>query len=71
MGVLLFDLLAAFDRLKVTLLVEKLRLYGAKENVTKWIQSYMTGRQQFVQVGDKASKSQKLQITVTKMTKDQ
>ena len=52
---LLFDLTAAFDTLDAKLLVEKLKIYGAGTTVTRWLLSYMTGREQLVDFGGQRS----------------
>ena len=63
-GVLLFDLSAAFDTLEMPLLLEKLKLYGAGESVIKWLGSFMSEREQLVQVEGTLSKSLNLQYGV-------
>ena len=47
-GALFFDLSAAFDVLDKDLIIGKLEAYGAGYNVTKLINSYLTGRHQCV-----------------------
>jgi hypothetical protein len=47
-GALFFDLLPAFDTLDTELLVTKLEMLGAAENVCRWVGSYLTGRRQRV-----------------------
>jgi hypothetical protein len=42
---------AAFDLVDESLLVEKLRKYGANDRTCQWLKSYLTGRMQLVQVG--------------------
>ena len=61
-GALFFDLSAAFDCINATLLTEKMKLYGASDNALRWVSSYLTGRQQRVDVG--GSSSQMMDITV-------
>ena len=47
-GVVLLDLSAAFDLVDPELLLQKLRLYGAGDEVLGWLESYLTGRHQAV-----------------------
>ena len=54
-ALLLYDLSAAFDTVKGSLLIDKLRIYGFDENALKWMTSYMTGRQQAVCVNGETS----------------
>ena len=54
------DLSKAFDTLDHYILLEKLKLYGIRGQVNKLLQSYLTGREQYVRL-DKGQ-SQKLPI---------
>ena len=47
-GVVLVDLSAAFDLVSPSLLIEKLKIYGFKEDIAAWITSYLTDRYQAV-----------------------
>ena len=47
-GVVLLDLSAAFDLVDPQLLIQKLKIYGIKEDFLSWIQSYLTGKHQAV-----------------------
>ena len=46
----LLDLSAAFDVVNIRLLLDKLKLYGFKDNVIRWLSSYLTDRQQLVYI---------------------
>ena len=47
-GVVLVDLSAAFDLVSPDLLIQKLRIYGFKEDILSWLTSYLTNRSQAV-----------------------
>ena len=47
-GVMAFDLSAAFDTIDVVPLIKKLKSAGVKGTPLKWLISYMTGRSQSV-----------------------
>ena len=47
-GVMAFDLSAAFDTIDVVHLIEKLKSAGVRGTPLKWLESYMTGRSQSV-----------------------
>ena len=47
-GVILLDLSAAFDLVDPVLLIQKLKIYGIKEDFALWIESYLTNRYQAV-----------------------
>ena len=47
-GVVLVDLSAAFDLVSPEILIQKLRIYGLKEDILAWISSYLTNRAQAV-----------------------
>ena len=50
-GVLLWDLSSAFDTIDVDVLCRKLSLYGVNDCSVRWFRSFLTNRQQCVQVG--------------------
>ena len=56
-GVLLWDLLAAFDTLDCEGLCAKLVLFGVQPRSIKWVQSFLMGRSQRVKIGGKISTS--------------
>lgn len=60
MAMAIYDLSAAFDCLDPDILTQKLKLYGLDENSCNWFLSFLTGRQQYVVVGEK--KSEKVKI---------
>ena len=47
-GVMMIDLIAAFDMVDHQLLLKKLSLFGLKEEVVDWMQSYLSDRKQSV-----------------------
>ncbi|XP_055306621.1 uncharacterized protein LOC129570922, partial [Sitodiplosis mosellana] len=51
------DLAKAFDSVNVTLLIQKLNIMGLNEQLLKWIESYLNGRQQIVKLNDVMSNS--------------
>ena len=55
------DLSKAFDTLDHSILLDKLHFYGIRNNSLKWFQSYLSGRQQYVQIEN--TKSNMLQVT--------
>ena len=59
-AVLSFDSSAAFDTLKHTILLDKLRLYGCSEHVLRWFKSYLEDRWQYTEIGGKKSSTQKI-----------
>jgi hypothetical protein len=63
-GVLLFDLSAAFDTLDPPLLLEKLRRLNFSNNTVNWIKSFMSTRSQRVQVGETLSSSRPIDLGV-------
>ena len=56
------DLKKAFDTVNYEILLEKLSLYGIKNNENNWFRSYLTKRVQFVQLPC-GTLSQKREIT--------
>ena len=54
------DLSKAFDTLDHNILLAKLRYYGINETPTRWFESYLTNRLQYVELNDLASKKQKI-----------
>ena len=51
-GVLLWDLSAAFDTVNADLLCQKLKLYGFDANSVAWFKSYLTERKQRIKIGN-------------------
>ena len=47
------DLSKAFDTVNHNILLSKLEIYGIKQNVLKWFESYLTNRKQYIQIGKK------------------
>ena len=54
------DLSKAFDTINHDLLLEKLEHYGIRGKANEWLKSYLTGREQYVELND--AKSEKLPI---------
>ena len=52
---LLLTNLAAFDCVSTEILIQKLEIYNLDKHSLKWIRSYLTDRNQFVQIGAKIS----------------
>ena len=63
-AVVLLDMSAAFDLVDKNILIEKLKLYGFKEDSTGWLESYMTGRNQQVYIDGELSESLAVNIGV-------
>lgn len=59
-GCVLFDLSAAFDCLDKDILCKKLYFYGFDKKSVDWVYSYLTNRQQCVQIGDQTSETKHL-----------
>ena len=59
-GILMWDLSAAFDCLDITILCEKLRIYGFKNNTVNWFRSFLSNRSQRVKIGDTLSEPKNL-----------
>ena len=55
------DLSKAFDTIDHDILLKKLQYYGLSNTELKWFHSYLTGRQQYVEIGD--TKSDLLNVT--------
>ena len=51
MGILVWDLSAAFDTVDMELLCLKLKLYGFDLKSCNWFKSFLTGRSQSVRIG--------------------
>ena len=51
----MYDLSAAFDTVQVSIILAKLKLYGFCERTMRWIESYLTGRRQAVNMAGNAS----------------
>ena len=60
MGVLLFDLSAAYDTLDPKILIDKARKSGFDDLALAWLKSYLTGRKQRVKVGNELSEEKEL-----------
>ena len=54
-GLILYDLSAAFDTVEPGVLVEKLKIYGFDYTSRKWMESYLMGRKQVTAVEEKQS----------------
>ena len=54
-GVVLIDYCKAFDMVDHSILLSKLKVYGLCDNTTKWFNSYLSDRQQFVCIAGKNS----------------
>ena len=54
-ALLMYDLSAAFDTVQVSIILEKLKIYGFCNRTMKWIESYLTGRRQAVQISNNIS----------------
>ena len=52
------DLSKAFDTVDDHLLLQKLELYGIKNNNLKWFQSYLSNRKQFIKFNNKSTNLQ-------------
>ena len=51
-GMIIIDLQKAFDTVQHTILLEKLKAIGMEEIAVQWFQSYLTGREQLVDISD-------------------
>ena len=54
-GMVLVDYCKAFDMVDHKLLLEKLKVYGVKNNSIDWFKSYLVNRHQFVSISGKTS----------------
>ena len=54
------DLIAEFDIIPHSILIEKLRVYKVSENSISWFKSYLENRTQFVQIESKISNPENL-----------
>ena len=59
-AVMCYDSSAAFDTLKHSIIIEKLKLYGCSPEVIKWFESYLEDRWQFCEIGGKRSTTTKI-----------
>ena len=57
MAVIYFDISKAFDIVNITLLLQKLEIYGFRGEILNWLSSYLNGRIQSVRVGSCVSDS--------------
>jgi hypothetical protein len=55
-GIVFVDLKNAFPSVDHDILLRKLRYYGVSGNLFNWLESYLSGRNMFVQLGDKMSR---------------
>ena len=61
----ILDLSAAFDTLDHTILLDRLsRYFGFSHTVPRWFSSYLTGRIQYVTIGNTTSSSGRLEFRV-------
>ena len=58
------DLKRAFDTISIPILLKKLEAYGCNEAFVRWISSYLTDRQQVVNVRGKMSQPMSLSVGV-------
>ena len=62
---ILLDLSAAFDTLKHSVLIDRLsNRFGIKNSALQWIRSYLQDREQYVKIGNSASKPRPLKMGV-------
>ena len=61
-ALLLYDLSSAFDTVDPGILIAKLKLYGFDKGAMSWVESYLSGRQQCVQVQGKVSEPMNIDI---------
>jgi len=54
-GMILIDYCKAFDMVDDVILLDKLHVYGLDNTSLSWFQSYLSGRRQFVSMGEKES----------------
>ena len=60
--IIFYDLSAAFDTVPHQILIEKSRLYGFGQLTIKWMESYLSMREQFVEIDGKRSSEQEIDI---------
>ena len=53
--IMMIDLSSAFDKIKHSILLDKMEVYGLDKNVTNWMKSYLSYRTQYVQIEEKES----------------
>ena len=58
-GVLLIDLCIAFDLVDHDILIKKLKIYKCKLSSLQWFKSYLSNREQFVEINDRRSEQLK------------
>ena len=56
-GVLFLDLRKAFDTVDHTILLQKLRIMGVKNKAVRWVESYLSNREQITKVNNEFSNS--------------
>ena len=61
---LLIDFSKAFDMVEHSMLIKKLEYYGIRGVAIKWMQSYLSGRKQFVSINGKNSAVRDMQYGV-------
>jgi len=61
-GILLWDLSSAFDTIDVNILCDKLMVYGLSEKSVGWFRSYLTNRQQQIEIGNCLSQSETVSV---------
>ena len=61
-GALFFDLSAAFDTLDKDLLVAKMKVYGVSRKSLEWVSSFLSAREQCVEVGGMKSETTTVRI---------
>ena len=64
-GVCSFDITKCFDTKNHAILLKKMSVYGFKDHVSKWFQSYLYKREQIVSCQNKLSGKYQLQIGVS------
>ena len=68
-GVLQMDLMGAFDQLQHKTFLEKFEALGASKMTSKWMESYLTGRTQVVEIGNRLSSEEKLDTGIPQGSK--
>lgn len=63
-AVIFLDLQRAFETVSRTKLIEKLRKYGIKDTVIKWIEDYLRDRKQRVKCGEVISRERDIEVGV-------